>query len=185
MGSRASPPQLPEWCPPSRASIHRSIGISATRAERDGRPVGGEPRPVRADQHIGGEQIAMLGAEFAQARRAGFFAHLDQPFGVEAELAALGEYGRLRGDIDRVLALVVDHAASVVAAVLLGHGPGRKARAPAGIEPADDVAMAVAEHGRQRRVFDPLGEQERTFRALLRQRAALETELFQRRCDFT
>ena len=100
----------------------------AARAERDGRAVGGEARPVRADQHVGGEQIAVLGAQLAQARRAGLLAHLDQPFGVEAELAALGQHRRLRGDVDRVLALVVDHAAAVVAAVLLGQRPGRQAR---------------------------------------------------------
>jgi hypothetical protein len=53
----------------------------------------------------------VLGAELAQAGRAGFLAHLDQPFGVEAELAALRQHGGLRRDIDGVLALVVDHAA--------------------------------------------------------------------------
>ena len=129
--------------------------------------------------------VLVLGAKLAQAGRAGFLAHLDQPFGVEAELAALGEHRRLRGDIDRVLALVVDHAAPVVAAVLLGQRPGRQARVPAGIEPADDVAVAVAEHGRQGRVLDPLGIQERPLGARLREGAALEAELLQRGLDFT
>ena len=44
--------------------------------------------------------------------------------------------------------------------------------------------MAVAEHGRQGRILDPLGEQERALGLFLREGSALEAELFQRGCDF-
>src|SRR4051812_12396406 len=115
----------------------------AARAERDGRAIRGEARPVRANQCVGLEQLVVLGAELAQARRAGFLAHLDQPFRIEAELAPLGEYGRLRGDVDRVLPLVVDHPAPVIAAVLFGQSPGREALVPHGVEATDNIAMAV------------------------------------------
>ena len=126
----------------------------------------------------------MLGAELAQAGRAGFLAHLDQPFGVEAELAALGEHGRLRRDVDGVLALVVDHAAAVIAAILFGHRPGRKAGMPSGLEPANNIAMAIAEDGRERGVLDTLSVEERAFSERLRQRLAGEAMLFQCGCDF-
>ena len=59
-----------------------------------------------------------------------------------------------------VLALVVDDAAPVEAPVLLGQCPGRQASLPVGVEPANDVAVAIAEHGRQVRVLDPLGIRE-------------------------
>ena len=164
-GLDSSPPQLPEWWPPSRASIQMSIGKAPrVPSEMVGRSAV-RRGPSEPTSTSAANRSLVLGAELAQAGRAGFLAHLDQPFGVEAEPAALRQHRRLRGDVDGVLALVVDHAAPVVAAVLLGQRPGRKARVPAGIETADDVAVAVAEHGRQGRVLDPLGEQERALGA--------------------
>ena len=56
---------------------------------------------------------------------------------------------------------------------------------PARIEPPDDVAVAVAEHGRQGRVLDALGIEERAVGARLGQGPALEPELLQRWSDFT
>jgi hypothetical protein len=84
-----------------------------------------------------------------------------------------------------VLALVVDDTAPVIAALLLGQAPGREARFPARIEPADDVAVAVAEDRPQGRVLDPLGIQERPLRTRLRERPAFEAKLLQRGFDFT
>src|SRR5882757_3894548 len=92
----------------------------AARAERDRRPVGGEARAVGTNQHVGLEQVPVVAADLAQARRAVLLAHLDQPFGIEAELAAFCQYGGLRRDIDRVLALVVDHTAPVIAPIPFG-----------------------------------------------------------------
>src|SRR4051794_32672932 len=45
--------------------------------------------------------------------------------------------------------------------------------------------MAIAEHGRQSRVLDALGIEERPLGARLGQRSALEAQLLQRRLDFT
>ena len=141
----------------------------------------GEPRPVRGDQHVGAERLAVLGAQLAQARGAGLLAHLDQPFGVEAELAALGENGREGGEVDRVLALVVGGAAAPIAPVGLVELPGVAALLPASFEAANDVAMAVAEHGRVQRAFDALGEQERPLRLGMGEDAAGKAQRSERR----
>ena len=66
--------------------------------------------------------------------------------------AALGEHGVERGEVDRVLALVVGGAAAVDSArrsttTRQGDRPCRHCASIA----ADDVAMAVAEHGRMQR----------------------------------
>src|SRR5262249_61678876 len=149
--------------PPGGADEKRE-GKSAAAAEIAGRTVGGEPRAVGGDQRVGGEQVAVLGADLAQAGRADLLAHLEQPFGVEAEPAALLEHRGERRDVDRVLALVVGGAAAVVAAVSLDELPGREAGLPAGVEPADHVAVAVDQHGPQAGTLDALAEQERPAR---------------------
>src|SRR3546814_3658485 len=59
-----------------------------------------------------------------------------------------------------LLALVVDGAAAVDALALDGDRPGLETGAPLVGEPAYHVAVTVEQHGRQRRVLDPFGEQE-------------------------
>ena len=125
----------------------------------------------------------MLGANLAQSRRAGLLAHLDQPFGVEAEPAARGEHRPHGGDTDRVLALVVGNAATVVAAVRFRERERREPLRPAGLEPADDVAVPVAKHGRQIVGLDALRAQERSARFRVRQHPAAEAERFEGRHD--
>ena len=184
-GLESSPPQLPEWCPPSRASIQRSIG----KAPRVPSEIVGRSAVRRGPSEPTSASALNRSVCSAQSsRRPG--EPVSSPISIshlalKPSLPRVGEHGRLRGDIDRVLALVVDHAAPVVAAVLLGQRPGREARVPSGIEPADDVAVAVAEHGRQGRVLDPLGIEKRPLGARLREGAAREAELLQRRPDFT
>ena len=78
-----------------------------------------------------------------------------------------------------MLALVVDDAAPVPAIAALGERPGRETLGPAVVETADDVAVAVAEHGRPIRILLALGEQERPAPDL--QRSAPEAELLQGR----
>src|SRR5262249_9791711 len=134
--------------------------VGAAAAEIDGRALRRQARSIGRNQHIGGKARAVVSANLAQARRARLLAHLDQPFEIEAEPAARCEDGADRGKSDRVLALVVDDAAPVVAALGLGELPRAQTLAPAGIEAADHVAMAVAEHGRQAVVLDALAEQE-------------------------
>jgi hypothetical protein len=140
---------------------------AAAGAEEDGGALGGEPRAVGADEYVGAEQLLVLGAELPQPRRARLLAHFDEVFGVEAEPAAGLEHRLQGGDVDGVLALVVDNAASVPAVAALGEDPGREPLVPFVVEAADHVAVAVAEHGRKCRVLMPLGEEERPF-ALLR-----------------
>ena len=161
--------------------IHREVDRErAAAAEKDRRPVGREPWPVRADQHVGAQQAGVLGAEFAQARRAHFLAHLDQPFGVEAEAPACRHHRRHRGEIDRVLALVVRRAAAVIAAVTLGQRPRRKTVLPRIVEAADRVAVAIAEHGRQALALDALGIEERPFGLRVREHAARKAHRLER-----
>ncbi len=164
------------------AGVDRQIDrIGAAAAEIDGRPFLGEPRTVGGDQHVGAERLAVFGAQFAQARGAGLLAHLDQPLGVEAELAALGENGIESCEIDAVLAFVVGGAAAPVAPGGLVELPRVAPLLPASFEAADDVAMAVAEHGRVQRVLDALGEQERPFRLGMGEDAAGKAERIERR----
>ncbi len=123
----------------------------------------------------------MLGADLAQSRRAGLLAHLDQPFGVEAEPTARGNHRAHGGDADGVLALVVGDAATVVAAVLFREHEGREPLRPARLEPADDVAVTVAKHGRQMRGLDALRGEERPARFRMREQPAAEAQRLERR----
>lgn len=145
----------------ARAQVQPEIHRAA-RAEEHGRPLGGDARPVGRDQHVGRERVAFAAAQRVEARRAGFLAHLDQQLRVEAEpAAARGEHARQRGEIDRMLALVVGAAAAVPALAVGGQRPRRQRRAPLRVVAAHDVAVAVDQHGRQRVVLVPRREQER------------------------
>ena len=87
---------------------------------------------------------------FVQVGRADLLAHLDQEFGIEAELAAARLAHRAqRGKIDAVLALVVGGAAAIDAVADRGRRPGIETAAPFAFHAVDDVAMAVDQHGRQ------------------------------------
>src|SRR5216684_7454402 len=157
--------------------------IGAAVAEIDRRLLDGNARTIRADQRVGGKQQAMLGANLAQSRRAGLLAHLDQPFGVEAEPAARREHRPHGGDADGVLALVVGDAATVIAAVPFGERERGKPLRPAGLEPADDVAVTVAEHTGQIGGLDALRAKERPACLWVRQQPAAEAQRLERRHD--
>ncbi len=134
----------------------------AARAEEYRRARGGDARAVGGDQHVGRERVALLAAQRVEARRPGFLAHLDQQLRVEAEpAAARGEHARQRGQVDRVLALVVGAAAAVPAIAVGRERPRRQRRAPLRVVAAHDIAVAVDQHGRQRVVFVARREQER------------------------
>src|SRR5262249_16008033 len=111
----------------------------------------------------------------------GLLAHLDEPFGVEAEPSAHGEHGGKRREVDRVLPLVVDNAAAPVTAVALDELPGRESRVPSGFQTADHVAVAVAEDGGQPLAFAAFGKKERAARLGVPQHATAKAERFQRR----
>src|ERR1700728_3197211 len=57
----------------------------AARAEKDRRPVGAEPWPVRGDQHIAAEPVLVLPAYLAQSGRADLLAGLEEEHGIEPE----------------------------------------------------------------------------------------------------
>ena len=63
--------------------VHR-----AARAHEQGRPVGGEARPVRRQQEIRLQQVLIGGAEALEAGGADLLPHLDQDLQVEAQFAA-------------------------------------------------------------------------------------------------
>src|ERR1700716_1752966 len=96
-----------------------------------------------------------------QTRRTELLAHFDEQFRVEAEASAGVEYPAKRGEVDRVLALVVRGAAAVPAAVDGGHGPRRTAIAPLLVVTGNDVAVAVDQHRRPPGILHALGEQHR------------------------
>src|SRR5262249_15646418 len=95
---------------------------------------------------------------------------------VEAEPPARLEHGTKCREIDGVLALVVDDAAAVIAALAFGQGPRTQALAPAGIEAADHVTMAVPEHGRKISVLGALAEQEWSARVGMGEHLAMHAE---------
>ena len=92
-GSESRPPQLPERCPPSRASIH--ISKLTSRASR-GRSSAVRPRaadrPRRSARRRG--ILLVRPRQLAQSGRSNLLAHLDQVFGVEAELPRVSSTAR-------------------------------------------------------------------------------------------
>ncbi len=166
------------------ACLDREVEIqAAARAQEDGGTVGAQARAVRGDQQVGGQQVAVLGAQFAQPHRAGFLAHLDQVLGVEAELAARLQHQPQRLHVDGVLALVVGNAAAVPAAFGLGQRPRRQAFLPFPFQTTNHIAVPVAQHRGQGRILDAFGVQERRQRLRMRQRAAGESQGLERRTD--
>ena len=161
-GLASRPPQLPEWWPPSRRSTSRSKLHGAAAAEAERRPVLADARAVRGDEDVGGEVGLVLPHQLLEALRARLLAHLDHELGVEAEpAAALGHDGPQRGHVDGVLALVVGGAAAVEAVAVARRHPRTLALGPLVLQAAHDIAVAVAEHRRQRRILDARGEQHR------------------------
>jgi|HubBroStandDraft_4_1064222.scaffolds.fasta_scaffold00243_4 hypothetical protein len=161
-----------------QVEIHRAAG-----AEKDRRPVRRQARPVGGDQHIRRKFVLVLPADLAQAGRTDLLPCLDQQFGVEAEPATRLQHAIHRGDVDRVLALVVGGAAAVEALATRGQRPGRQPLMPLRLQPADDVAMAVAEHGRAGALLAPLGDQDRPAANRVGHDLAGEAESGQRRGD--
>ena len=146
----------------ARAGPDREVQRDGTaRAQEQGRPITAEPGTVGGDEHVCGEPVPVGLSDRSEAGRAEFLPHLDQPQAVEAEPAPCLDHGRQGREVDRVLALVVGGAAPVPLAVPFGHDPGGEAGPPAGVEAADDIAVAVAEDGRRVRVLDPLRQQHR------------------------
>ena len=75
------------------ATIHGHGEIKITpRAQKDCRTAGTETRTVGRDQHVGGEQILMRLANFAQARRPSFLPRFDQNFRVEPQRPTRFQY---------------------------------------------------------------------------------------------
>jgi hypothetical protein len=54
---------------PARAQVDGEVEIEhPARAPEDRRPIGREPRPVRADEQVGRQHLLLLSAELGQAR---------------------------------------------------------------------------------------------------------------------
>ena len=121
----------------------------AARAHEHGRHIGLQARPVRGDQHIRRQLLAMFGKELWQARAAGLFAHLDHDAAVEPQLAARFQHGLKSGDIDQVLAFVVGGAAAIKLVAFLNQFERMQPLAPLVGLGADHVAVAIGQHGRQ------------------------------------
>ena len=141
-----------------------------------------QARPVRGDEHVRGEQVAVVAAHFAKAQRTDLLAHLDEDLGVEAEAAPRVQHRLQGGDVDGVLALVVGGAAAVPAIAPFGQAPRRQAFEPLVVLAAGDVAVAVGEYRGKAVRFVAFGKEEgacRRHRVL--QDAAAETEFLQTR----
>jgi hypothetical protein len=85
-GFASSPPQLPEWCPPSRRSTESSIGWPPRAPRKIVGRSGADARPVRGDQHISLQELVLVTlAKLAQPGGADLLTHLDQDLDVEAQ----------------------------------------------------------------------------------------------------
>ena len=144
------------------AQVHRQVEAdAAARAHEERRRARLKPRPVRGDQHVGGEPVALGGEELGQAGGARLLRHLDHDLGVEAEPAARGQHRFERRDVDEVLALVVGGAAAVEALSLLDEAERVQPLAPLVGLGADHVAVAVGEHGLEPLALDPFAHEKR------------------------
>ncbi|RMS12091.1 hypothetical protein ALP75_200844 [Pseudomonas syringae pv. actinidiae] len=142
------------------AKVHRQLEVEhPARAEKQGRARGCQTWAVGGDENIRRKLFGVCLAERAEAGRAVFFAHFQQQFDVETQRAVACLEGLFQGgQVDQVLALVVRGATAVPAITALNDFPRRQARLPLRVIAAHHITMAVAEQGRQRRVFDAGGD---------------------------
>ena len=161
-GLASSPPQLPEWWPPSRRSTTRSM-LNAPRVPRNtvGWP-GCRRGPSEAMSTSAFSSVLVLRAELLQSGRADFLSRLYEYFQVEPQHPSRGNRRRHGAKVDRMLALVVGGAAAVEPVALALQLPGIEPGLPACILAADHVAVAIGKNRDERWVFDALGDQERT-----------------------
>ncbi len=118
-GLARTPPQLPEWCPPSRRLTSRWMRLPPRQPRKMVGRSAESRGPSEADEQVGLQLLAMGFAHLPQIGRADLLAGLDDELGVEAELAAAGLAHRAQGrQVDAVLALVVGGAAAIDALAL-------------------------------------------------------------------
>ena len=153
----------------ARTQIDHQVEVErAARAGGDGRHIRHHARSVAADQHVRLQLVPMRRNEIAQADRAAFLAGLQHQLQVEPEFSATLRQHRLqRGQVQRVLTLVVRAAAAIpapppLAIVFLGEPPRIEARAPLVLQSPHRIAMAVGQDRRPLRILDPFGSQDRT-----------------------
>ena len=142
------------------SQIHEQVDqVSAARTEINCRLPRRYPRAVRGDQDIRLEQaVLVLVTKVVQPGRADLLSHLNQKFRVEAELPALANHRRKRGDIDAVLSFVVCGPAAVETIALGGECPRRESGSPALVHAANGIAMAVDQNGWNIRALHAIGQ---------------------------
>ena len=103
-------------------------------------------------------------------------------FALKPRRPRASSHTRQRGEVDRVLTLVVGGAAPVPAPTVDRDVPRRAPFAPLAVVSGDHVAMAVDQHGRQRGVLASFGEQHRRRAGdRIRPQLPIETESRDRR----
>ncbi len=113
-------------------------GEAAAGAEEEGRPLGAEARAVGGDQHVGLRSSSLFSAQ--SSRRPG--EPISSPISIrylalKPSRPRVSSTARERRDVDGVLALVVDDAAAVPAAVRLGQRQGERPSLQSRVEAAD------------------------------------------------
>ncbi len=159
--------------------------LGSAGAKENRRPIRRYPRPVRGDEHVGGERIQVGLDHFCQAGRTVLLARLNHKFGIEAEAPARFQRRGHRAHVQRVLPFVISRAAPVHPVAALRQRPGIEPFVPLIGITQDDIAMAVTEHRRQGRVLNPLGQQDRSAARnwVVEDRAAVAHRL-ESGCDF-
>ena len=97
----------------------------AARTQEHGGLLCVQARAIGRQEQVGSEFILQRCADFVQAGRADFFAHLEQDLGVEAEPAAAHrQHAGQSREVDAVLALVVGCAPAIPAFTVDLQRPG-------------------------------------------------------------
>ena len=160
-GSRVRPPQWPECTPPSRSDTTRSkcqvprvpVAMVGTAGSTRG------PSEAISASAASASLLAATNSRRPLLPRSSAVSSTTRML-APRRAAALRQHRFERGEVERVLALVVGGAAAVPAVAFLRQAPGREAGAPLLVQAADRVAMAVEQDGRAGRVLDPLGGQD-------------------------
>ena len=158
-GLARTPPQLPEWWPPSRKFTSRWMRMPPRQPKNNVGRSAESRGPSEASSTSAFNSSRSCCAHFRQIRRADFLAGLDDEFDVEAELAAPRLLHRAqRRHVDAVLAFVVGRAAAVDAVAHLRRTPGIEVVPPLARHAVDDIAMAIDQDGRRRGVLAVFGQ---------------------------
>lgn len=106
------------------------------------------PQAVQRDENICRAGLPMTFEHYAQTRRPSLFACLNEDFRIEAQLSTDRQHRAERLDGQQVLALIVNDTAAINLVTFDRDSPGVEICPPTLRHGADDISMAIDQHGR-------------------------------------